>query len=73
MHVAKANLKPKEIKMALAIRSKNAKWLALKIGTSYTYLSQLMTGRRHPSPALREKIMSALEVKNFHDLFTIAK
>ena len=43
--------------------------LAEKVGTSSSYLSQLMSGHRCPSAALRKKLMEALGVTDFDDLF----
>ncbi len=43
--------------------------LARLIGTSSSYLSQLMSGHRCPSAAFRKKLMDALGVADFDDLF----
>ena len=43
--------------------------LARLVGTSSSYLSQLMSGKRCPSAAFRKKLMSALGVTRFEDLF----
>ncbi len=43
--------------------------LARLVGTSSSYLSQLMSGKRCPSAAFRKKLMSALGVTRFDDLF----
>ena len=43
--------------------------LARLVGTSSSYLSQLMSGHRCPSAAFRKKLMDALGVARFEDLF----
>ena len=43
--------------------------LARLVGTSSSYLSQLMSGLRCPSAAFRKRLMDALGVTEFDDLF----
>ncbi len=43
--------------------------LARLVGTSSSYLSQLMSGTRRPSAAFRKRLMDALGVTRFDDLF----
>ena len=43
--------------------------LARLLDTSSSYLSQLMSGHRRPSAAFRKKLMDALGVTDFDDLF----
>jgi len=43
--------------------------LARLVGTSSSYLSQLMSGHRRPSATFRKKLMDALGVTDFDDLF----
>ena len=43
--------------------------LARLVGTSSSYLSQLMSGTRCPSAAFRKRLMDALSVTRFDDLF----
>ena len=45
--------------------------LARLVGTSSSYLSQLMSGHRRPSAAFRKKLMDALGVADFDDLFIL--
>ena len=45
--------------------------LATLAGTSSGYLSQLMSGTRCPSAALRRRLMKALGVARFEDLFIL--
>ena len=43
--------------------------LAERVGTSSSYLSQLMSGHRCPSADMRKRLMDALGVTDFDDLF----
>ena len=43
--------------------------LARLLDTSSSYLSQLMSGHRRPSAAFRKRMMDALGVTEFDDLF----
>ena len=43
--------------------------LARLVGTSSSYLSQLMSGTRCPSAAFRKRLMDAQGVTRFDDLF----
>ncbi len=45
--------------------------LAARAGTSSGYLSQLISGTRRPSPSLRKRLMEALGVTRFDDLFIL--
>ena len=45
--------------------------LARLAGISSGYLSQLMTGTRRPSAELRRRLMKALGVARFEDLFIL--
>ena len=45
--------------------------LARLIGTSSSYLSQFMSGTRRPSAAFRKRLMEALGVTRFEDLFIL--
>lgn len=45
--------------------------LARMAGISSGYLSQLMTGSRCPSPGTRRRLMKALGVSRFEDLFIL--
>lgn len=44
---------------------------AKSIGISASYLSQLMSGKRSPSGALRQKFLEVLKCERFDDLFVI--
>ncbi len=45
--------------------------LAAMVGTSSGYLSQLMCGTRSPSAGLRRRLVDALGVADFDDLFLL--
>ena len=67
----KVQLKAKAIRQILARKNMSQNWLAQRIGTSSGYMSQLMAGRRHPSPQMRQKILGILQGYEFDDLFTL--
>lgn len=45
--------------------------LATRAGTSSSYLSQLLSGTRYPSAGLRRRLMEALGVTCFEDIFIL--
>ena len=45
--------------------------LATRVGTSSGYLSQMMSGTRCPSAEMRKRLMEALGVTRFEDLFVL--
>ena len=45
--------------------------LARQVGTSSGYMSDLVSGKRSPSPPMRRRIQEALGVTDFDDLFII--
>ena len=45
--------------------------LASLSGISSGYLSQLITGRKCPSPEVRRRLQAALEISCFEDLFVM--
>ena len=50
-------------------RSQN--WLAREIGVSPGYVSMLVNEGRAPSGCIRERMLKALGVDDFHQLFTL--
>ena len=54
-------------RLALLDRSQN--WLAMEIGVSSGYLSMLVNARRSPSGRIRRRMLEALGLTEFHDLF----
>jgi hypothetical protein len=67
----KVKLKARVIRRILARKNVSQNWLALHVGTSSGYMSQLMAGTRNPSPHMREKILEVLKGHEFDDLFTL--
>ena len=56
-------------RLALLNRSQN--WLADQIGISSGYMSELVTRGRAPSGRIRQRMLKALEVNDFHELFKL--
>ena len=59
-----------KIREILARKNMSQNALATYAKTGSAYMSQLMTGRRTPSPDMRKRIMKVLGVKKFGDVFT---
>ena len=47
--------------------------LARQCGLSSGYLSQMITGTRFPSPAVRKGLMEVLAIERFDDLFILER
>ena len=56
-------------RLALLGRSQN--WLAREIGVSPSYISLLVNEGRAPSGSIRRRMLKALGVDDFHQLFTL--
>ena len=56
-------------RLALLGRSQN--WLAREIGVSPSYVSLLVNEGRAPSGSIRRRMLKALGVDDFHQLFTL--
>ena len=56
-------------RLALLNRSQN--WLAQEIGISSGYMSKLVTGGRAPSGRIRRRMLKALGMEDFHELFKL--
>ena len=50
-------------------RSQN--WLARQIGVSPAYVSMLVNGERAPSGRIRQRMLRALGIGDFHQLFIL--
>lgn len=57
------------VRLALLNRSQN--WLASEIGISSGYMSKLVTAGRAPSGRIRQRMLEALGVEDFHELFRL--
>ena len=66
-----ARLKGQALWGILVRRNMSQNELARKAGLSSGYLSQLVRGDRFPSPAVRRKLLKALALRGFDDLFEI--
>ena len=56
-------------RLALLNRSQN--WLAREVGISPGYMSMLVNGGRAPSGRIRRRMLKALGINNFHQLFRL--
>ena len=61
------------VKERLIRKCRSQNWLAIRLGVSSGYISQLMDGCRNPSPALRQRFLDAFPECEFDDLFQIIK
>ena len=56
-------------RLALLNRSQN--WLAQEIGISSGYMSKLVTAGRAPSGRIRHRMLMALGIEDFNELFRL--
>jgi len=56
---------------AIARRNMSQNMLAVRVGSSSGYISQMMRGVRIPSPRMRQKLLEALVPLTFDDIFII--
>ena len=56
-------------RLALLGRSQN--WLAREIGVSHAYVSLLVNGGRAPSEGIQRRMLKALGLDRFQQLFTL--
>ena len=69
----RVKLNPNSVWKVMHRRNVSQNELAKLAGISSGYLSQLMRGKRCPSPDCRRRIMRALRVTMFDDLFMLEK
>jgi transcriptional regulator with XRE-family HTH domain len=62
-------VKPEAVEAELVRRNLSQNHLALKAKLSKGYLSQLMRRQRNPGPDVRGRLMKALHIQNFDELF----
>ena len=55
----------------LAMLNRSQSWLAREIGVSPGYISMLVNGERSPSGRIRRRMLEALGLNHFQDLFTM--
>jgi transcriptional regulator with XRE-family HTH domain len=60
-----------KVEKEIARRNLSKNMLAIKSGISSSYISQIISGTRYPSPRIREKLQEALQPLTFDDIFTI--
>ncbi len=68
---SRVKLNPDRVWELLNLLNMSQNELARLVGTSSGYLSQLMSGTRRPSAELRRRLMEALGVTRFEDLFIL--
>ncbi len=59
------------VEKELIRRNLSQNMLAIKAGISSSYISQLISGERSPSPQTRGKLQKALQPLTFDDIFII--
>lgn len=69
----RVRLNPAPVWAFLEERDISQNELARLTGISSGYLSQLISGRAHPSPQVRRRFQRVLDVSDFDDLFTITE
>ena len=67
----KVKLKKEAVRLALTRKNLTQNELARRLGISSGYMSQIMTGSRHPSAAVRRLILRHLRGHSFDDLFEV--
>ncbi len=55
----------------LGLLNRSQKWLAREIGVSPGYISMLVNGERAPSGRIRSRMLRALGLDEFHQLFRL--
>ncbi len=60
-----------EVTDSIARRNMSKNMLAIRIGISSGYLSQLMHGSRCPSPKVRRRLLKVLKPLTFDDIFIV--
>lgn len=63
-------LKSEVLRAIMARQNFSQDRLARRLRISSTFLSQLLAGRRNPSPAIRQRMLDVFE-RSFDDLFVI--
>ena len=67
----KVRIKTANIRKILVRKNMSQNWLAFRTRTTSGYMSQMITGKRNPSPRMREKILQVLKDCEFEDLFRL--
>lgn len=69
----KVTLKTRATEEMLIRKGKTRAWLAFKLDSSSGYISQILSGKRNPSPRLRGRLLQIFKGSKFDDLFIIHK
>ena len=67
----RTKLNRRAFEIAITKRNISQNHAAQKIGVSKTHLSQLVTGKKSPSPATRQRILDYFQGSTFDDFFVI--
>lgn len=67
----KVKLNQTAVLHAIARRNMSQNMLAIRAGISSSYVSQIISGTRYPSPEVRQKLQDVLQPLNFDDIFII--
>jgi len=67
----KVRVNSRAVQVAIAKRNMSQNMLAIRMGSSSGYISQIMRGTRYPSPKIRQKILEILSPLTFDDVFII--
>ena len=67
----KVRIKTENIRKILARKNLSQNWLAFRTRTTSGYMSQMITGKRNPSPQMRNRILQVLKDCEFEELFKI--
>lgn len=57
--------------MRLDTLNRSQNWLAGQVGISPSYVSMLVNGQSSPSGSVRRRMLKALELEDFDELFTM--
>lgn len=68
---SKVTVRKEVLEKKLIIMNKTLGWLSRQMDTDQSYLTKILKGDRHPSPLIRQKMMDALEIKKWNELFVI--
>jgi transcriptional regulator with XRE-family HTH domain len=66
-------LRQKTVLRYLGKRNLSQNSLALRLGISSAYMSQMLTGKRNLSPGMRSKILEHFAALSFEDLFKVSR
>lgn len=67
----RVRLKPEALWEQIRRRNLSQNELADRAGISSGYLSQLISGRKSPSPEVRRRLQTALNITHFDELFVL--